>query len=1438
VRVLRRSTAAATPAAEPPQATPGGESSTDAPAPEARAGHAPPHPTGPGGLPGREAGQRTSGPTTTTPMIDAVRRWRAGLVDLVGGSSLADVGLLGEAVVDLSAAHPSGVAQLFAGRPTRLSNLVREPATFPTARRRARAVAVRSAEHAARYGLAPTYLAIGVATWTEQVDADGEPTGDRRSDLTALAEVASSTASASSPDVPADTGSVSSAVDDTDLDAPPLTTSIPVVSIARDDAPPRRTPPPVGEDVVGTRTVRAPVLLRPVTMTPRGDGETDYELTLEPTAEVNPLLVRALRARGAHLDAAALAQATFTAVGFVPDDVLTRIASVAAEQLDGVVIEQRVLVGTFVHPGQALVDDLDELAPALGRHEVVAALAGADLARQKVSGAELPEPRRGDADPARERGVGDLDPHQRHVVDVLGSGNHVFVDAPVGADVAGTVAAVVSEAAAAGRSVLYVTGHRRAADRLAQRLDELGLEGLSLDVTPRPTWREDMAQRLLAAMATEPEAVDTAGPAAVRDALIGARAQLTGYIDALHRQRAPWGVSAYDALQELARLTSERPAPSTTVRLASETTLALDDDRRRRLATDLERAATLGAFTLRPSATPWFGAHLLSMDEARDALARVRRLKEATLPQLRRQIAYTAEVTGLETSTTVRQWGAQLGMLAGMRSTLDVFHPMVFERTATDMVQATASRAWRTEQGVEMGWFTRRRLRKRARDMVRPGVRVPDLHSALVEVSAQRELWAEHSSRGGWPTLPEGLATIEDTYEAVRIDLAELEHVLAPTTHGGRLLDLDLDALGERLHQLVTDPEALETLPERTNLLRRAREAGVGELVDDLTTRRVPADRVATELDLAWWSSVFELMLGEEPVLAEQDGAGLDALARRFRDLDVRHLASLSQPVRVAARAHLGTAMREDRESAEALFAELIEGRMTSLRELVDRYGDVARRLRPVVLATPTLVPHLLPAHRTVDLVVLDAVEHVPTEVVMPALARGRQVVVVGDARAASGTAVAELAELLPHVSLVPRENLRDPELTRLLAGHGYGDLLRPAPVPRADVLVRLDVVDGTGMPDPTSGAVESTRAEVERVIEVSIEHALTRPEETLGIVTVTAAHADRIRDALLAEVRSNPALAPFFSGRRPEPVVVADITGVAGLQRDTILLSLGFGRTPHGRVLHRFGVLGSDGGGAMLVGALGATRRRLHVVSCFAAEALDPDRLRGEGPRLLRELLELAEKRSGVADQVALGNGVDVGPASDRLLCDLGERLWRLGYLVETDYGTGDGDRIPLAVGHPDLPGELLVAVLTDDAAYVAEPSVRVRDRQLAQRLERLGWTVTQVWSAAAFLDPDGEADRVRTLVQQVRDERVGTTGGVPVPPEVVVPVLPEDDAEVTDDVQHVVEPDVVEPDATDPDAGEPDAGEPDATDPDAGEPDAALERGDDGEPDPDEAR
>ena len=639
----------------------------------------------------------------------------------------------------------------------------------------------------------------------------------------------------------------------------------------------------------------------------------------------------------------------------------------------------------------------------------------------------------------------------------------------------------------------------------------------------------------------------------------------------------------------------------------------------------------------------------------------------------------------------------------------------------------------------------------------------------------QREIWKAHCPGGGWPRLPEGLAEIEEEYRLVVEDLEPLEAVLATTPGGGGLVRAPLPELADRLRRLLGGRSALADLPERNAVTRTLQAAGLDPLLDDLARRRVGAALVGAELDLVWWSTVFDELMRADPALAGYDGAALSELAAEFRRLDLEHVASLSAPVRTAVIGHISATLHAHREQAELLFAELVEERVTSLRETIERYPDLARRLRPVLTPSPMLVPQLLPATRTVDLVVLDAVQHLPLEVALAALVRGRQIVVVGDARCASGTAVRELAAVLPCIALRADSTRRDPYLTAFLAEHGYEGVLEATPLPQAAPLVRLDVVDGSGMPDATTGVVDSTRAEVDHVVELAINHALTRPDESLAVITSSHTHANRVREAVMAEVRDNPSLAGFFDAGRPEPFVVADLAGVAGLRREAIIFSVGFGKTPHGRVLHRFGSLSEPGGEALLLDALTATRHRLVVVACFTADDLDPERLHGPGARLLADLLEFAAARGRDENGIA-ASAPD--PASlDRLVMDLAERLWRAGLLVEIDYGVAGGSRIPLAVGHRDLPGELVVAVLTDDAAYVAEPSVRVRDRQLARRLERLGWTVAQVWSAAAFLDPQGEADAITRTVL----ERVAARALLKPPPAATVPPegLPEDEAE-----------------------------------------------------------
>src|SRR5215203_6082918 len=95
----------------------------------------------------------TSGDPRADRVAAAVKIWQRTLVDLGGRNTLLWYRDLPTGTLDLTTAHPGGVAMLLAGRPTRLSDLVREPVTFDEARRRARAIAAKSRELAQQRGI-------------------------------------------------------------------------------------------------------------------------------------------------------------------------------------------------------------------------------------------------------------------------------------------------------------------------------------------------------------------------------------------------------------------------------------------------------------------------------------------------------------------------------------------------------------------------------------------------------------------------------------------------------------------------------------------------------------------------------------------------------------------------------------------------------------------------------------------------------------------------------------------------------------------------------------------------------------------------------------------------------------------------------------------------------------------------------------------------------------------------------------------------------------------------------------------------------------------------------------------------------------------------------------------------------------------------------------
>jgi hypothetical protein len=267
-----------------------------------------------------------------------------------------------------------------------------------------------------------------------------------------------------------------------------------------------------------------------------------------------------------------------------------------------------------------------------------------------------------------------------------------------------------------------------------------------------------------------------------------------------------------------------------------------------------------------------------------------------------------------------------------------------------------------------------------------------------------------------------------------------------------------------------------------------------------------------------------------------------------------------------------------------------------------------------------------------------------------------------------------------------------------------------------------------------------SADAEVRRVVDLVAAHAARHPEETLVVVTFGERHAERIEEALRAEVAERPALSRWLAERwrdgLAEPFLVRPAQRLLGVERDAAIVSIGLARTPHGRVLHRFDVLDSGSGAALLITAMSRARRRTTVVSCFTADDLVPDRLRSDGARLLRDVLLAAGGRGAAS--------AGRSPAAvDGLVADLRDRLATAGLPVHARVGDGAWP-LDIAVADPRVPGRMLVAVDLDGPAFAARPT-RERERQRPERWERAGWTYCKVSALDLYRDAALEVQRIR---------------------------------------------------------------------------------------------
>ena len=501
-------------------------------------------------------------------------------------------------------------------------------------------------------------------------------------------------------------------------------------------------------------------------------------------------------------------------------------------------------------------------------------------------------------------------------------------------------------------------------------------------------------------------------------------------------------------------------------------------------------------------------------------------------------------------------------------------------------------------------------------------------------------------------------------------------------------------------------------------------------------------------------------VLAQMPDVQHIRGDELASLIHQFRFAD-KHWLETSRGrlvAEVAARRPQQASVAGASSRLGILQAEIRRRRkLKPIRQLLSLVGDVVQTIKPCFMMSPISVSQYLePAKIDFDVVIFDEASQVEPADAIGAVARAKQLILVGDEKQLPPTsffasidasteddesdesiATDDLESVLAvgQVCLPRRTTLRwhyrsrHQSLIEFSNDQFYDNQLRVFPSPcldRNELGLSLRYIpDGVYL----RGKGQYNPKEAHAVAEAVIKHAREQSKQTLGVGAFSVAQQHAIEDEIetLRRTLNDPSLETFFEGNEEEPFFVKNLETIQGDERDVILLSIGYGPDQNRRILRNFGPLNREGGWRRLNVLITRSRRRCVVFSSMKSEDLQVDPSNPRAVRALRDYLHFAEFG-------ALPTGIEYRQDHDSPFeQDVCLELRKHGWIVHAQVGCA-GFWIDLAVVDPHKPGRYLLGIECDGATYHSSATARDRDRLRQEVLEGLGWKVHRIWSTDWF--------------------------------------------------------------------------------------------------------
>jgi very-short-patch-repair endonuclease len=541
---------------------------------------------------------------------------------------------------------------------------------------------------------------------------------------------------------------------------------------------------------------------------------------------------------------------------------------------------------------------------------------------------------------------------------------------------------------------------------------------------------------------------------------------------------------------------------------------------------------------------------------------------------------------------------------------------------------------------------------------------------------------------------------------------------------------------------------------------KSAVDSKLAHVVDALENGILSPSETENQVLTAFCRWLAPQLIDASDVLVNFKSSNHEQLISEFRDLDAAIAANTSKYVAGLIANRSPDPFGNDSPAEFSILAREFQKkqRHKPVRQLFLEMGNRVLDLSPCMMMSPLSVAQFLPSNfKGFDLVVFDEASQMTTWDSVGAIARGENVIVVGDPKQMPPTsffsgAVSDdnpdeedlesildqaLAARLPHLRLQGHYRSRHETLIAFSNSKYYENALITYPsCDTKESAVSLHRVQGVYSKGKGRNNPIEAKAVVDEITRRLLDPVLQ--EKSIGVVTLNTDQQRTIEDLLDVARRTYPQIETFFNSTDSyDGVFIKNLESVQGDERDVIILSLGYGPTePGGNTMSmNFGPLNKTGGERRLNVAITRATTEILVFSSFDSSMIDLSRSSALAVEHLKHYLEFAERGPiALAEQATADFGVDQFDSDfeQAVAWALREKGWK----VQTQVGVSKF-RIDMGVIHPDHPGEYLAGIECDGATYHGSPSARDRDRVRHDILERLGWNLVRLWSTDYFQDP-----------------------------------------------------------------------------------------------------